>query len=72
MSLKDLRVKRKLDQGIVADLCGVDRITVWRWEHGLNTPQHRFVRYLSITLSASEEEIEAAIAESRKEAKNNE
>ena len=34
-----LRVAAQLSIGEVAQACGVDQSTVWRWEHGLRKPR---------------------------------
>jgi len=39
--IKELREKRKLTQGELANILGVDRSTVAKWEAGINIPRSR-------------------------------
>jgi len=52
--IKDLRLDRKYNQQPLADLCGVSRVQVSRWEHGLDLPSAAALLKISELVPESE------------------
>jgi transcriptional regulator with XRE-family HTH domain len=57
MSFKEARIKRKLTQKEVAEILGTSRVTVARWEFGVNNPRLDIVRELSRLYNCTTDEL---------------
>lgn len=57
MSFKEARIKRMLTQKDVAEILGTSRVTVARWECGVNNPRLDTVRELSRLYNCTTDEL---------------
>lgn len=57
MSFKEARKKRNLTQREVADILGTSRVTVARWECGVNNPKLKTVRELAKLYNCTTDEL---------------
>ena len=54
---RELRVRGRLSLGEVAEACGVDQSTVWRWETGMRVPRgEAALAYDDVLLSLAKED----------------
>lgn len=51
--IKELRNERKLTQQRLADLLGVDKSSISKYEHGVNAPDHEQLKKLSDVFNVS-------------------
>ena len=57
MSFKEARIKRNLTQKEVAETLGTSRVTVARWECGVNNPRLDTVRELAKLYDCTADEL---------------
>lgn len=57
-SIKELREARGWTVRGLADELGVDKMTVWKWEHGWHVPSGRSLHALAKTFGVSMDEID--------------
>ena len=57
MSFKEARIKRNLTQKEVAETLGTSRVTVARWECGVNNPRLDTVRELAKLYECTADEL---------------
>lgn len=65
MSLRELRVRRHKTMCVVADLCGVSRCTIWRWERGFTRPDNCYIELLADVLLVDVRTIIMALGEKK-------
>ena len=64
-TFQDLRERQYLSQSELALRCGVNKASVWQWEHGETLPSLAHQKLLVEALQCSREELLAALKEAR-------